>query len=1496
MACLGTCYNILGQDVGCSGGEWDCGPAGSGCISNNCYWSGGGGNPMQCCVTYIPNPDGGNMCTAYTACNNSCQTGCVPCTEFGVYCPDGGDSLEDTEQIPCACMLVQDIEVTSNTGSDSDIGGCNNCLFDNQQTDCANMCNSHCSENYGTNYASPKQCIDVLGTYGDVGDIIGDSGTVYPTRSYSNCVGQTFCWQDYCNCQCNNATTITYTSVTGPFIGCTDPDACNYTPGSLCDDGTCEYDTCTGCTDPGATNYNPTSTQDDGSCEYYVAECTDPSADNCDLLCEQCEQGGTYDCETEGECEYLDENDKPIGGCTDPDALNYNYQAMYDDGSCLYNGEDYMCEGEVSCEDFFNTFFTCPQEYGCEPDYNPPPPDSGSCQCGNYHQASVCSPGVSGGFNNCNFEMGFQPQCLTSYPNCGACECVQDPNFTPPPPDGETIYACSGHMSCFDILVNTGECIDEEPYNCEPYIPPEGCTDNEAWNYQPSAVIDDGSCFYYPSYEVLHEYYETFTCTIWSDGSNYFCQVLGHNPPSQNWNIILYDAADYGIDLNTIGELVMITFQIPFLGEHVLGYDYDTYGGIWYVRDESDFSEIEILEEDDIEDIFGCTNEFAYNYNLNATFDDGSCLFNLTDGGANQQIDLSIMVDNIYGQNFRVDKLTLTNTPEFQDYSGDDLNTNFGMNHRYVPQLQNKIINERVNSRSGILQKKIFHDRFNKLNGNLNQLLEFNRANRIEDIDEETNTRQTPCVGLGFTPSPIRISEVMYSPRQYQHEWIEIYNDSGNTIDISGFKFVRGIYFTFPQGTFMAPYSYTVIARPQQDFCSPEYPFTCPVFCLNANGDPVTENGETGTCHYFYNDGSGDIEVNHPRQDNPCIHTIYPDGSEDNNCYSIPGNYATLTESVVLTQPEEFGLELGVNLFRWNQVSSQGTLISLKDTGEDILIQDADGNNLDCVDYIGWTPNLSADYDLKFWPLVKAGIFGNVSIEKFVNKYQGNQGYIPNPEDSDEWYAYNQISSEASKGSPGQENTQFSFSTNEALLDLSNYVSETGDLLYQLQFINNSQIQFIFEILGVTFIGNVNDEGKIVGTWNAYVPGYGIGESITGNFETSQLNWDTEAPPQEDDCGVIGGNNDCSLCNEANGYQCDNCECSGCTDPEALNYGVYEYGECVPVCVGSGECNFTINQCSGQHSSYCNSDSDCIFTGYQCTNDDFNLDCSGGSGNVPNPTVFGSCNPNGTDNQCVQLVNDIEPLVDDGSCEYPVLAGYLDARIVDAGDSMWDLQFKVSENNLNNLMVNPHNRKFERVSGDLAKEIKRAKRRNKRMNQRHDRRSHKKVNGIYIQRDMDINDNNRETLMLAGLETSVWSARCVTSDLELSTPIPDITWYNNYNILTSFPGRNFAKITSVYIDIETGNIVPIEVGNDWVSILRFEQRTNANAYTPYLTEDPYCGDVGVSNTPCDQIHLIVSDMYGNQLGVTIDDDSALIPTSNCSFPPLPGPYNPIQPT
>jgi hypothetical protein len=54
--------------------------------------------------------------------------------------------------------------------------------------------------------------------------------------------------------------------------GCTDPAACNYSPGANNDDGSCEYNSCVGCTNPFADNYSPLATTDDGSC---ILSCTE---------------------------------------------------------------------------------------------------------------------------------------------------------------------------------------------------------------------------------------------------------------------------------------------------------------------------------------------------------------------------------------------------------------------------------------------------------------------------------------------------------------------------------------------------------------------------------------------------------------------------------------------------------------------------------------------------------------------------------------------------------------------------------------------------------------------------------------------------------------------------------------------------------------------------------------------------------------------------------------------------------------------------------------------------------------------------------------------------------------------------------------------------------------------------------------------------------------------------------------------------------------------
>ena len=56
----------------------------------------------------------------------------------------------------------------------------------------------------------------------------------------------------------------------GPILGCTDIDACNYNQNADDDDGSCEYQSCLGCTDLNADNFDSDATIDDGSCVYPI--------------------------------------------------------------------------------------------------------------------------------------------------------------------------------------------------------------------------------------------------------------------------------------------------------------------------------------------------------------------------------------------------------------------------------------------------------------------------------------------------------------------------------------------------------------------------------------------------------------------------------------------------------------------------------------------------------------------------------------------------------------------------------------------------------------------------------------------------------------------------------------------------------------------------------------------------------------------------------------------------------------------------------------------------------------------------------------------------------------------------------------------------------------------------------------------------------------------------------------------------------------------------
>ena len=141
------------------------------------------------------------------------------------------------------------------------------------------------------------------------------------------------------------------------FQGCTDPSAPNYDPNAIVDDGSClppcvygcmtagannynvnatcpdDPDSCQflGCTDPTMFNYDPNANTNDGSCIPFAYGCTDPTMFN---YCASCNTD-------DGSCVAI------VLGCIDPAATNYDPNANTDDGSCFI--PVYGCQDGGAC-------------------------------------------------------------------------------------------------------------------------------------------------------------------------------------------------------------------------------------------------------------------------------------------------------------------------------------------------------------------------------------------------------------------------------------------------------------------------------------------------------------------------------------------------------------------------------------------------------------------------------------------------------------------------------------------------------------------------------------------------------------------------------------------------------------------------------------------------------------------------------------------------------------------------------------------------------------------------------------------------------------------------------------------------------------------------------------------------------------------------------------------------------------------------------------------
>ena len=476
-------------------------------------------------------------CTDSDACNYdasaslSTSTCTYPVDEFGVENVDcNGDCLNDInsngicdEEESPGCS--DNAACNYNPAALGDDGSCEYTSCEGCTDSAACNYDNEANINTGCDYSFCSGCLDSAAcNYDETASISAPCS--YPSDVYES-------ENVDCDGNCINDSNEDGTCDEDEVPGCTNAAACNFSEGATENDGSCEFTSCSGCTDVDACNYDSALTINDGSCDYAsCAGCLDPagcnyvSAATISLPCTY-PSGSNLDCA--GECNndvdgdgVCDENE--IEGCTDLNSCNYSPEAT-DDLDCEYQ----------SCA-------------GCT---NP-----GAC---NY------VPGATLNDGSCDY---FACQGCTDPP---ACNYAPDATVE----DGSCIYPldifndpslnCGG--TCVNDADEDGICDDDEL---------QGCLEPGACNYNPGAEISNGTC----------DYESCQGCTD-SEACNYNEYATVDNGSCTN-PLALYGSTSY-----------------------------DCFGNCYSDADEDGVC--------DADETTGCTDETACNFDSEATEDDGSC-------------------------------------------------------------------------------------------------------------------------------------------------------------------------------------------------------------------------------------------------------------------------------------------------------------------------------------------------------------------------------------------------------------------------------------------------------------------------------------------------------------------------------------------------------------------------------------------------------------------------------------------------------------------------------------------------------------------------------------------------------------------------------------------------------------------------------------------------------------------------------------------------------
>ncbi len=306
--------------------------------------------------------------------------------------------------------------------------------------------------------------------------------------------------------------------------------------------------------------------------------------EGCDQV-EFCTEIYTYGCE-------------PIYGCTDPDAINFNPNANTDDGSCEYI---------TDCEENIVTIIIESQYWGYEISWELVYDGNVVAEGGDYENYSTFSS------MHCLSDGCYTLNMFDSYGDGwnGGTYSIQSSGGVL----AEGTLA-SGSEGFAEFGINTDDC------NSIVF----GCTDPNAINYNPLATIDDGSC----DYESDCDGYETvLLINNSSEDMGYWTLSLGDEIVAADsiftsWNdaYLCLEAGCYTFTLEMAeGTPENTNFFTMWQDQDIM------VGNDWMQPGTSTY-DISIGNGcDGGNEIYGCMDSLATNYNPQATIDDGSCYY-----------------------------------------------------------------------------------------------------------------------------------------------------------------------------------------------------------------------------------------------------------------------------------------------------------------------------------------------------------------------------------------------------------------------------------------------------------------------------------------------------------------------------------------------------------------------------------------------------------------------------------------------------------------------------------------------------------------------------------------------------------------------------------------------------------------------------------------------------------------------------------------------------